>query len=201
MALGAGARKNPVIVGVSPDRLVEGEAGPLGGDVAELAVASVTELDEAALATLLGDGASAGEGLERGGRGKALTIITELGQEGGGEEGAGAGERVEDVGVGVLKEEMVEELLGRFLGLDEVEEQGGEENGFLLIDVGNIRSGLGIRSLKTGKGSGKFLGMGIAVVTSKGLEGVEGELSGGVRGGERADEGQGEGSVKLGEDV
>lgn len=75
------ARADVAPVGQGPTRLLRGGLGELLGDTAELAVATTAEEDNPALATLLGNGAGTGQGLNGGRSGEAIPVVTELGQE------------------------------------------------------------------------------------------------------------------------
>jgi hypothetical protein len=71
--------------------LADGEVGELLDNAAELSVAATTEDDNLSLATLLGDGAGTGQGLNAGGRGEAVAVVAELGEQSWGEEVSGSG--------------------------------------------------------------------------------------------------------------
>jgi len=132
--------------------LGEGVTSPLNGDVTELTVTSVAELDDTAFATLLGNRAGAGEGLDGDGGGEAVTMVAKLDEESRGEEIAGARERVEDGKVGVLGEKLVESVLGGGFGIEDVEEEIDEENGFLLVGQDNVGVRRRLRELEFGEG-------------------------------------------------
>ena len=66
--------------------------GPLLGDVAELVIARLAEVDAPALTTLVGHRTRPGQGLEGVGLWKAAAIIAELDQQTGCEQVAGAGQ-------------------------------------------------------------------------------------------------------------
>jgi hypothetical protein len=67
-----------------------GSSRKLHGETTELAVAPVTEPDDLPLATALRHGASAREGLDIPGLGKAIPVIAELDEQARGQEVAGA---------------------------------------------------------------------------------------------------------------
>jgi hypothetical protein len=60
--------------------LADGEASELLDNATELSIAATTEDDNLSLATLLGDGAGSGQGLNAGRRGEAVAVVAELGQ-------------------------------------------------------------------------------------------------------------------------
>ena len=112
VAAGAGA----VVEVGGPGVGAAGVAGEVGDGVAELFVAGPAEADGADLAGLPGGGCGAGEAGQRFGGGESGAAVADLGEEPGGADGAGAGQRGEDVRVGVGGE-LLGDLLGQGLDL------------------------------------------------------------------------------------
>jgi hypothetical protein len=82
--------------------LADGEAGELLNNAPELSIAAAAEDDNPSLATLLGNGAGSGQGLNAGWRGEAIAVVAELGQQSWGKEVSGSGQGIENVCIGVL---------------------------------------------------------------------------------------------------
>jgi len=80
VVVGVTTRANLLVVAVGPDGIEERLGGPLLGDEAEMMVTSTAETDGLAFTAPGGNGASAGEGLERIGGREAVAIIAELGE-------------------------------------------------------------------------------------------------------------------------
>jgi hypothetical protein len=102
-----------VVVAAGPGAVVEiggpgagaaGVAGEVGDGVAELLVTRPSEGDGADPAGLAGGGCGAGEAGQRFGGGEAGAAVADLSEQPGGTDGAGAGQRGEDVAVGVRGE-------------------------------------------------------------------------------------------------
>ena len=117
VAAGAGA----VVEVGGPGAGAAGVAGEVGDGVAELLVAGPAEADGADLAGLAGGGCGAGEAGQRFGGGEAGAAVADLGEQAGGADSAGAGQRGEDVRVGV-QGELLGDLPGQ--GLDLLGEGG-----------------------------------------------------------------------------
>jgi hypothetical protein len=99
MALRTAVRAGIFEIRICPWRLVEGAAGPLYSDLAELPIAGVAKANGPAFAAALGHRAGAGQGLHAGGRGEAAAVIPELGQERRGEQIFRSGKGREDCSV------------------------------------------------------------------------------------------------------
>jgi len=79
-----GAKLLPV--SCRPTRLELGGSRKLHGETTELAVTSLTKLDQLPLATALSHRTRADKGLDLGGGGKAVAVIAELDQQARGQE-------------------------------------------------------------------------------------------------------------------
>ena len=93
---------------------VVGVAGEVDDGAAELFVDGPAEGDDFDLAGLLGRGCGAGQAGQRFGGGEPAAGVADLGQEPGGADGAGLGQRGEDRGVGVGGELVGDLVLERF---------------------------------------------------------------------------------------
>jgi hypothetical protein len=91
---------------IRPDGPVQRTASPLYGEMPELPIAGITEPYRPPFAAGPGDRAGACECLNTGRRGKSLTIIAELGQQGRCKQISGSWERVKDRMVRVLPEQI-----------------------------------------------------------------------------------------------
>jgi hypothetical protein len=89
-------------IGQGPARLGQGGAGELLGNAAELPVATTAEQDNLAFAPFLGDRTGASQSLDTAGTGEGITVVTELGQQGGGQEVASSRQGLKDEGIRVM---------------------------------------------------------------------------------------------------
>ena len=108
MVLGVTAATTAGEVGGGPMGMRDGGDGELLGGVAIGAVAGFAEADEFLVAALDGDGAGTGQGADGGRGGEAVAVVAKHDQELGGQELAGAGQRVKDGLVGVLEKEVMD---------------------------------------------------------------------------------------------
>jgi len=137
------------------------------GNAAELAIAAATEDDDLALAALLGDGAGTGQGLNAGRSGKAIAVVTELGEERRCEELADAGEGIEDEGIGMLGEELSERGEGFRAAVNLREEELGQDADLVTIGCHGDRVGLRGRIHQVGVAAGDEVGPGIAMFSAE----------------------------------
>ena len=91
MTVGAGGLTHRVPISGGPTRLGDRRFGPGWRHLAKFVMARLPKIYAAALATLLRHGTGAGPGLKTAGLRKAFAGLTELGQQGRGEQVAGAG--------------------------------------------------------------------------------------------------------------
>src|SRR5579872_3604821 len=120
VASGAGA----VVEVGGPGACVAGVAGEVGDGVAELLVTGPAEGDGAYFAGLAGGGRGAGEAGEGLGGGEPGAAVADPGEQAGGADGSRAGQRGEDVRVGV-QGELLADLLGQCLDLAGQDDQDG----------------------------------------------------------------------------
>jgi len=194
VASGAGA----VVEVGGPGTGAAGVAGEVGDGVAELFVAGPAEADGAYFAGLAGGGRGAGEACEGLGGGEAGAAVADLGEQAGGADGAGAGQRGEDVRVGV-QGELLADLLGQ--GLDLLGE-GGQDGVQGRGDVG-LRGAVvtGGAAGRCGQAGVQDGGVGAAAVAGAGQPGGQApgrEPVRAVLGGEAGQEFQADRRVDLG---
>lgn len=106
---------------------------PLADKVTKLMVTSNPELDHSAFATPIGDGTSAGQGLQVSRGGKTLAVIAKLGQQGRGQELTGTREGGKDELVRVLFKQSVQSFQAVFFGLNHLQQHRGQDWHFVLI--------------------------------------------------------------------
>jgi len=140
------------------------------GDTPELAVAAAAEDDDLALATLFGDRAGSGQGLNAGRGGEAVTVVTELGEERWSQELADAGQGIEDEGIGMLGEELSERGEG-FGAAENLRQQEFSQDADLVpIGLHGDRVGLWGWIHQVGVAAGDEVRPGIAMFSAESLK-------------------------------
>jgi hypothetical protein len=170
-------------VGQGPTRLADGSTGELLDDASKLATAAAAKEDDPALAALLGDRASTGQGLDRVGGGETVAVVTKLGEEGRSQDLAGTGQGVEEESVGVLGEELGQRGEGSGTMADVTEGQFGQDADRLAVggDGNRVRLGSGLHEV--GIASGDEVVAPVLVLATKGLKLSTGQSLGLLGGG------------------
>jgi len=140
------------------------------GDAAKLTVAAAAEEHNLPLATLLGDGAGTGEGLNAGRCREAIAVVTELGEEGRSQELADAREGIEDEGIGMLGEEVSERGEGFRPAANLRQEEFGENADLVAIGSDGGRVGLRGRIHQVSVAAGDEVGPGIAMFAAESVK-------------------------------
>src|SRR6202034_900508 len=168
-----------VVVAAAAGALVEvggpgagaaGVAGEVGDGVTELLVAGPAEADGAHLAGFSGGRRGAGEAGQGFGGAEAGAAVADLGEQAGGADGAGAGQRGEDVRVGV-QGQLLADLLGQGLDLLGEGGQDGEHGrGDVCLGGAVVTGGAAGRGGQAGVQDG---GVGAAAVAGGGQPGCQ----------------------------
>src|SRR5271170_3490119 len=192
---GAGA----VVEVGGPGAGAAGVAGEVGDGVAELFVAGPAEADRTYCAGLAGGRCGAGEAGQGFGGGEPGAAVADLGEQAGGADGAGAGQRGEDVRVGV-QGELLADLLRQGLDLAGQDDQDGVQGaGDAGVGQAVVAGGAAGCGGQPGVQDG---GVGAAAVAGAGQPGSQApgaEPVGAVLGVEAGEEAQADRRVDLGE--
>jgi len=158
-------------VGQGPARLPDRGLGEVLGNATELAIAAATEDDDLPLAALLGDGTGTGEGLNAGRSGEAIAVVTELGEQGWGQELADAREGIEDEGIGMLGEEVSQRREGFRAAENLRQQEFGENADLVTIGRHGDRVGLRGRIHQVSVAAGDEVGPAVAMFAAESLKG------------------------------
>ena len=165
MLIGMAMRPNALIISQRNRRpgFVDQSHGPLMAKVAPFFVTGAAERDCAALTAALCDRTSTSQSLHTAGVGKALRIITELGQLAWSDQFAHAWQGSEGGIVGVLAIKALQIGQRFHLGAGVLQQQMSQELGFVLINQDRVRTDRWVVDLQARKAARQFFGVRIAV--------------------------------------
>jgi hypothetical protein len=171
VVVGAAMRADVLIIIACPGRSIDGQACPFLDDIAELPITGSAEGHPPAAPAFLGNWAGAGQGLHQAGLGEALAVFAQFDQQAALDQHAGLRQRVKDGTVRVLLVQLAQLAQFPALGLQQLAQQPGQQQGFLLISRLRGCSRGWLRMLQASETGGQFLRLRIAVLAGELTEG------------------------------